>query len=180
VARALSDLHAVSLPSSVLVRGSADRKDEYRRFDVATPGLGAFAHVRFDRPARARKVYFAMGAALVPAYYVEGFTTDSGRDHSAYAYVIAARSGNVLMRQNLRSDAAFKYRVWADQTGDLRPMDGPVADFTPHPTGVPDGSGPAFVAPVLISIDGFNKPQDPWLASDATQSTGNNVDAYTD
>ena len=27
-----------------------------------------------------------------------------------------------------------------DATGDLRPTDGPLADFTPHPTGAPDGS----------------------------------------
>ena len=31
-----------------------------------------------------------------------------------------------------------------------------------------------------ISIDGFNKFADPWLAANATVTQGNNVDAYTD
>jgi hypothetical protein len=90
----------------------------------------------------------------------------------------------VLERHNLTADAAFRYRVFADATGDLRPLDGPIADFTPHPTGVPDGSDPAFVEPVLVSMESFKtRPPmaiDPWLSPTAVQTLGNNVDAYAD
>jgi hypothetical protein len=64
--------------------------------------------------------------------------------------------------------------VWAETTGDLRPLDGPVADFSPHPTGAPGAGRPPYIAPSLVSVDA------PWLATDATESSGNNVDAYTD
>src|SRR5262249_43347867 len=77
----------------------------------------------------------------------------------------------------------YTYRVWADPA-DGRPLDGPLADYTPHPTGIPDGSIGAPVAPSLIMMEGFNhNPSnlvDPWLPSGAAQTKGNNVDAYTD
>src|SRR5439155_4084630 len=79
---------------------------------------------------------------------------------------------------------AFTFRVFADGSGDHRPLDGPFADWTPHPTGKPDGTDPPFVAPVLVTIEGFNKNPmgavDPWLAPGTTDSIGNNVDAYAD
>jgi len=57
-------------------------------------------------------------------------------------------------------------------------------DYTPHPTGLPDNTPAAFASPVLITMEGFNtNPQgmpDPWLPSGATETVGNNVDAYTD
>jgi hypothetical protein len=101
----------------------------------------------------------------------------------------------------------FQYRVWADPTGERRPHDGPQADFTPHPTGTPDDSEPPFVPADLISVSGLNHPSkgktrgrfqvdfdrsgngygdarifkaDPWLAPDATETDGNNADAYVD
>jgi MYXO-CTERM domain-containing protein len=178
VARALSDLYATSIPSSVLAARPDGRKDDYRRFDLAAGQVNGV--LRLDRPARARKVYFPLADRLVPAYYVEVFATEKGASSDAYAYVIAADSGDVLQRHSLRADAAFKYRVWAEPSGNGRPFDGPVADFTPHPTGVPDGSFPDFVAPNLVTMDGFDKNADPWLPEAATQSKGNNVDAYTD
>ncbi|MEJ7733358.1 MAG: M36 family metallopeptidase [Polyangiaceae bacterium] len=122
-----------------------------------------------------------MADRLVPAFYVEVFArTADGAEVDAYGYAVAADDGRVLFRRNMTAYDAFQYRVWADPDGDKRPLDGPIADFTPHPTGVPDGSYPAFVAPVLVSIDGFNANADPWLAAGATQTKGNNVDAYTD
>ncbi|MBE7451697.1 MAG: hypothetical protein HS111_23235 [Kofleriaceae bacterium] len=51
--------------------------------------------------------------------------------------VLAARNGRVLDQANLTVDAEFDYRVWAEATGDRRPLDGPVADYSPHPTGAP-------------------------------------------
>ena len=179
VARALSDLYSVTVPASVLAPSAAGPKGKWARFDLANAQQGGLSSVRFDAPARARKVYFPLGDELVPAYYLEVFSTEQGGDEDVYGYVVAASDGRILERQNLTAHAAFKYRVWADGA-DGRPMDGPIADFTPHPTGVPDGSYPDYVAPSLITIDGFNEFQDPWLPADATTSKGNNVDAYTD
>ena len=65
----------------------------------------------------------------------------------AYRYLIAAQDGRVLERHNLTADAAFRYRVFADASGDFRPLDGPIADFTPHPAGLPDGSYPRLRGP---------------------------------
>ncbi|MEZ4294321.1 MAG: M36 family metallopeptidase [Polyangiaceae bacterium] len=180
VARALSDLYSLTVPASALAPNFNASKGEWQRFDLKSPGAGGLAGVTFERPARARKVHFPLADKLVPAYQVEVFADEKGGDSDVYGYVISAADGAVLRRQNLTAEAAFKYRVWADESGDFRPLDGPIADFTPHPTGVPDGSYPAFIAPALIQIDGFNSFKDPWVASDATQSRGNNVDAYTD
>ncbi len=179
VARALSDLYAMSVPSAALAASADGDKGEYRRFDLVSPGSGLGA-LRFDRPARAKRALYSLPDRLVPAYYVEVFATEKGASPDVYGYVVAADDGRVLSRQNLTAEAAFKYRVWADDGGDHRPFDGPVADFTPHPTGVPDGSAPTFVAPNLVTMDGFDKNADPWLPDGATESKGNNVDAYTD
>jgi len=70
--------------------------------------------------------------------------------------------------------------VWAETTAPFRPLDEPQADATPHPTGVPDGYDPPYVAPVDVTVAAFNAPADPWLAADATVTLGNNVDAYAD
>src|SRR6185436_11114603 len=128
--------------------------------------------------------FYPMPDRLVPAYYVEILAgTKAQVTSDAYAYVVAADDGKVLYRQNLTEYDTFNYRVWADES-DGRPLDGPIGDFTPHPTGLPDPSYPAFVAPTLISMEGFNhnpsNQPDPWLPAGATQTLGNNIDAYTD
>lgn len=50
--------------------------------------------------------------------------------------------------------------------------------------GAPDGNFPPYVATRLVAQEGFNTNPgglaDPWLADGATESRGNNVDAYTD
>jgi MYXO-CTERM domain-containing protein len=175
VARGLSDLYGATFPPSGLTPTSKTPKGEYRELDLA-----GSSQLRFDRPARAKKILFAVDGALAPAYYVELFSQKRGGEWDAYAYVVDARDGRLVQRRNLTAHADVTYRVHADATGDKRPLDGPVADFTPHPTGVPDGSYPAFIAPSLVTIDGFNQPADPWLGSATTISFGNNVDAYTD
>jgi len=70
----------------------------------------------------------------------------SGGDVEVFQYVIADDDGRVLYRRDATAYEAFKYRVWADEGGDHRPADGPLNDFTPHPTGVP-GEGPTGPAP---------------------------------
>jgi hypothetical protein len=85
---------------------------------------------------------------------------------------------------NLTEDAGttFTYRVWAETTGIKRPFNGPqgmVGD--PHPTGTNDGFQAPFVETALVTLaNGPISMADPWLATNATQTMGNNADAYTD
>ncbi len=134
-------------------------------------------------PARVKQVLYPVGMQLVPAWETEVAISENRRIQG-YHHVFSADDGRLLYRASLTDDAAFKYRVWADATGDLRPLDGPQGDYTPHPTEQPDGFDPAFVAPNLVTVDGFNtKPGggfDPWLPAGATTTQGNNVDAYAD
>ncbi|MFT3710793.1 MAG: M36 family metallopeptidase [Archangium sp.] len=134
-------------------------------------------------PAHVRRVYYAEGQALQAAYIVE-FTTYLGAEDATETFraIIAAADGTVLERSSLTAADAFSYRVWAETSG--RPLDGPLADYTPHPTGTPDRSRPAAVPPVLITTEGYNRnlfgTVDPWLPAGATETLGNNVDAYGD
>jgi len=135
--------------------------------------------------ATAKKVFFPIGGVLEAAYYVEILGRASGsRENDARGYVIAASDGHILHEQSLTMHEAFNYRVWADPNGLHTPLDGPITDTTPHPTGLVDGYKPDFVAPVLISMEGFNKnpdgKADPWLKADDTVTFGNNVWAYSD
>jgi hypothetical protein len=57
--------------------------------------------------------------------------------------------------------------------------------MSPHPTGVPDTLWPGHVSTVLVSVDGLNHPPgggpaDPWLPPGAVETSGNNVEAYSD
>jgi large repetitive protein len=180
VARAFQDLYEASLPAALLVEAGA--KDRYTLIDA----IGPAGDLQFSRPARVKKVYFPIpGQAPVPAYYLEmSVQRIHERSSDAYAYVIAADDARVLYRENLTHHAAFSYRVWAEPAGDKRPLDGPQAGYSPHPTGAPDGSSPPYIPANLVSMEGFNKSPDgdadPWLAADATETSGNNVDAYAD
>jgi hypothetical protein len=131
-------------------------------------------------PARVKPVWFRDARGLQPAWYVETQVADAPeRDADFHAYVIDAGSGAILFRHRQSEDAA--YRVWADSTPPFTPADGPTADFTPHPTGQPDGSRPAFVPPSLVILSsGPISTGDPWLAGNASETVGNNADAYTD
>ncbi len=129
---------------------------------------------------RVIEVLFPVERGLLPAYYVELWSEDATGNSVLDAFVLSAVDGRELERRSLTADVAFNYRVWADPTGDFRPLEGPYADFLPHPTGVPDGSAPVFGAPSMVSVESLLGPSDPWLLSNATETAGNNVDAYTD
>ncbi|HEX8537874.1 MAG TPA: M36 family metallopeptidase, partial [Cystobacter sp.] len=184
IALAYRDLTGAPLDGSLLTRKSlrADDQDPYTHYQLApyarplTEGLVI--------PARARRVFFPMTTGLEPAYYLELNTAREGSaDSDYYAYVVSAADGRLLMRNNLTAHADFSYRVWAETTPPYIPLDGPSGGaVTPHPTGRPGTvSAPPFVAPSLITLS--NAPfsrNDPWLADGATQTQGNNVDAYAD
>lgn len=145
----------------------------------AAQGEGA-AHL--GRPARVRKVYFALAKELVPAWHVELDVGAPGRTTSdVFAYVISAHDGALLFRKDLTEADAFGYRVWADPATTL-PDDGPQGTApSPHPTGVPNGYQPAFIAPSLVTLqNGPISTNDAWLPAGATETAGNNVEAYAD
>jgi MYXO-CTERM domain-containing protein len=156
----------------------------YLRFDLQPGSAVSSGGLRLLEPARVKAAYLPHGEVLAPAYVVEILSSQQGEfGHLAHRYVLSGEDGAVLDDLNLQS-SAHSYRVWADSTGTLTPSDGPTEDFTPHPTGTPDGRLPSFTASALITVEGLNtNPQgnpDPWLAAGATNTTGNNVDAYAD
>ncbi len=126
------------------------------------------------RPVRTWRVLFPTDEFLVPAFKVELLRTED-----SYSVIVDAFAARVLRVTSLTENANFNYRVFADAAGNKTPWDAPIADTTPN-TGAPGAQQPSFVTPQLVTIDGFNATQDPWLASGATQTQGNNVDAYTD
>ncbi|WP_394849508.1 M36 family metallopeptidase [Pendulispora brunnea] len=133
--------------------------------------------------ATARRVLFPDAYGLTPAYYVEFFARGpKSQENEAFGYVLSAKDGRVLYKTSLTQNEKFKYRVWAETDQGNIPTDGPYKDFSPNPAGVPQKNvRPEFnKTPPLIEIDGFNASKDPWLAADATTTSGNNVDAYSD
>ncbi|MFT3712765.1 MAG: myxosortase-dependent M36 family metallopeptidase [Archangium sp.] len=155
-------------------------------------GTDSAGALRFTAPAleshhiglaRTMQVLFpdVDGRALVPAYYVE--LDAAPRDSTAaqmFGTVVSARDGRVLWRHSLTENDTYTYRVWADPMT-LRPLDGPNGRATPHPTGTNDFSVLPFVQPSLVSLAYANiSTMDHWLGAGATESTGNNVEAYAD
>lgn len=177
---ALFDLHGVAF-SAADALDAPGPKGAWRWLDLASGAVGASSGLRLAGPARARKVLFPLPERLVPAWHLELSTqTSAGPEAQMVGTVISAEDGSVLYRRDLVASDAFAYRVWAEPVGDRRPLDGPIADFTPHPTKAPDGSAPPYVSAEFVTVESLNGPGDPWLAPGATESRGNNVDAYTD
>lgn len=184
IARSFNDFYGTKVPASAFV-DTKNPEHGYSFYAMNDTDETLARDIGLARPARVKKVYYPLPETLVPAYYVEiAGAKKSSTSSVLYSYVIAADDGRMLKRMSLTQDAAFTYRVWSDGAPNFTPMDGPQADYTPHPTGTPDGSSPAFVMPTLVTVDGFNKNPmntfDPWLAAGATQTLGNNVDAYVD
>jgi large repetitive protein len=139
--------------------------------------------------ARARRVLASDGGTLTAAWEVEVIGNAAPDpladpdipDLSARRYLIADATGKILRDTDLTHRDAFVYRLYAEPTGVRRPLDGPLADFSPHPTGFPDGSAPSsFIDSNLVVVDAFNGPRDPWLPNNATTTSGNNANAFSD
>ena len=129
------------------------------------------------QPVRAKPVWFRLPQGLVSAYYVEVLLHEDSEEHG-WAYVIAADDGQLLLRHNLTAHN-HAYRVFADPTSGT-PHPGPQGrNGTPHPTGVPDGYAAPIGSASLLTLSSapFSK-NDPWLPATATQTQGNNVDAF--
>ena len=139
--------------------------------------------------ARARRLLAGDGGAPAAAWEIE-VTGDGPPDPAtdpsiprplARRYVVSDATGKIVRDTNLTQYDAFVYRVYAETTGNRRPLDGPLTDFSPHPTGFPDGSAPAgVVSSNLVVMEAFNGPVDKWLPDNATTTSGNNVEAFSD
>jgi len=179
LARVYAARTGVDLPADA-VRDSGPLGEDFRGYSMRTP-QGALRILE----ASAKRVLYPEGKALVPAYHVELLARAPGsNENQARAYVLAADDGRVLYDVSLTENDAFNYRVWADPAGNHIPLDGPLVDYTPHPTGIPDKVVPGYQAPIMVMMESFKtKPTgviDPWLAADATFTFGNNVRAYSD
>jgi hypothetical protein len=134
--------------------------------------------------ARAKRELLFRDGGATPIWSVEVIADRAGFDDkpefSATRYLISDGDGSVVRKVNLVANDAFVYRAFAETTGNRTPLDGALQSFTPHPTGVPDGSVPGPGPYNLVVMDSFNSARDPWLASNATTTTGNNVDAFAD
>ena len=127
-------------------------------------------------------------------------TTEDGTINDYYAYVISAHDGSLLLRHNLTryesepakrtrargpvanlNPGGFTYRVWADAVTGI-PLDGPQGnDFHPKVTNTNDNAQPTLIPPVDVTLQNYAfSMNDPWLAPGATETVGNNVDAYVD
>jgi large repetitive protein len=187
LAGALSHRFGAAVAPSALTPVAGDPASRAQRFATV-----AGSPLALSEPGAVTPIFYPVGTALVPAYRVEFFAgTAASADADALRYVIAADDGRVLEVRDLTvkeanpaSRPAFTYRVFAEPNDDLRPLDGPVADLTPHPTGTPDGTPAPFVLPNLASTFGLNRQPsrkaDPWLPPTATETNGNNADAYVD
>ena len=184
VARALADAYNVKVDATKIA-DTKKKKSGYGLFGLTSPVTVGSDKIVFARPARVKKIFFPMPGTLVPAYYVEIQPGKKGvPDSGMFAYAIAADDGRVLMRHDLTQADSYQYRVWADPAGQKLYADGPLQDYNPHPTGIPDLSISGFATPSLVTMEGFNKNPggvaDPWLPAGATETKGNNIDAYTD
>ncbi len=139
--------------------------------------------------ARARRVLATDRGTTLAAWEVElsgdappdPLTDPSIPRPVARRYVIEDVSGVTRSDTDLTQQDAFVYRVYAEATGNRRPIDSPLTDFSPHPTGVPDGSAPTGIVPSnLVVMEAFNETFDKWLPDNATTTSGNNAEAFSD
>lgn len=175
IAKAALDLTGVVYePNEFILEEAPPDRGPYR-FYRSNPRQGD-TRPPFERPIRVQDVLFPLGEGqFAPGYYLEIWI----KGFPAFGYVIdSVDQSEVLFRKNLAADVAFKYRVY--NTGDAlcRPEDGP-APGTPHPTGKPDGFQTKTIPTRLIEVGSLLRG-DPWLATNATTTQGNNCIAYAD
>src|SRR5262249_4002993 len=144
----------------------------YRSYHLVPTARTLARKILFATPARVKKVFYPMPDRIVPGYYLElDLSSATSTSADLWGYVIAADTGELLLRRHLTFSVAYNYKVWGEAAAPYTPLDGPIGDFTPHPTGLPDGSAPPFIPPVMLSIDGFNQNPnntfDPWLPAGA-------------
>ncbi len=154
----------------------------YNQYDFRS-GTRSQNDVDMATPARIKRVHYADELGFTPAYYIEIDSAVPQETNSTFfAYIISGQDGSLLHRHNLTANEDFSYRVAANDSGGMEPWDGPHGnDGSPHPTGVPDGFQQPFQPELLVTLQNLPFSQnDPWLPNGATETDGNNVDAYID
>jgi large repetitive protein len=136
IANAFDDRTGIKILGTNLVDAGRE-ENGYRYFDLSETVETKRQGIVFATQARAKKVLYTMPDRLVPAYYLE---LDMGKVGSASAdlwgYVVSAETGELLERDHLTQAVAFNYKLCAHTTGKKTTLDGPIADRTPHTTGV--------------------------------------------
>jgi hypothetical protein len=142
----------------------------------ARTGWSVFEGPLLDGPASVRRVYFALGDHLEPAYDL-----DFDAAQQAFRAVVSSVDGRLLLFSTQTAHATA-YRVFADNTAPFTPWPAPNGPSAlPLPSGVPDNSDPPYVAPQLVTLDNAGLPtNDPWLPASAMLLDGNNARAYAD
>jgi len=181
---ALADCWGRLAPSASLVSPlPIARRNQADVYFAPTAAARAAGYV-LDEPGRASQVLFPMPTRLVPATYVELWVTDASQGSILIAYVVSAEDQSILHRRLLTEYDSFQYRVYADNVAPFLPSDAPFGDVTPDPAGMPSDTLPSFITQDMVTMEGFNtNPSgavDPWLPGGATETRGNNADAYTD
>lgn len=180
VATAASKGGATVTAADVIEKGNLD--GGYSEFTFAAHALGGR---REATPTRAKRVWFDGAKGLVPAYYVEIQLVSEGETNERtglHSFVISAEDGTLLFTKDMTEGEAFSYRVYANSSGPhaFHPYLGPQGHAgAPHPTGHPSTYQAPFIPSNLVTLESssFSK-HDPWLPPGATQSKGNNVDAF--
>ncbi len=178
IAQAIVDRHGVGL-DPLEIKNTGQTRHEYTYHTLSPSALTAIGpQARFE-PIRIKPVFYAMPDGLEAAYYLELFSSEQNKPTAAWSYVVSARDARILERTSLDFD--FDFTVWADQA-DGWPQDNPHgSSLTPLPIEADDNLLGNFIPPNTITIPtGFNTFEDPWLAPDATETLGNNVDAFAD
>ncbi len=181
LAKALAARFGAPLTTSAITDLGPEPNGEYHAYRVTTaPGTP-----RVIDTARVRKIYVPQKGRLVAAYHAELIARAPGsKEDDGWLFAIAADDGRTLHRSSITAHEKFTYRVWAEGGQNNIPADGPLKDSTPITTTAANTKELGFAAPILVSVDGFNKnPKgafDPWLTAAATTTKGNNVDAYSD
>ncbi len=178
VARAIANMTGASTHPTTLPKSQ-------RQYDThAVPAFASSGQTYVAAsPPRSKRVWFAQGGSLVPAYYVElDLSIGDQPDSELRSYVIAAKDGAVLFQNDLTAADSYNYRVWADKAPTLQPWDGPHGNgFTPHPTGKKDGTVLTYQPSQLVTAESLDfSKKDPWLPPMATEARGNNAVAYAD
>jgi len=176
LAVAFNDMEGTRFSSAQFEKVGA--KDAYQLF-----GFEAEHARQLVIPSRIKRVLFGMSDRFEAGYYLElNVGSPSSTDSDYFAYIISAETGAILMRKNLTVRDSFTYKVWANESGGRSIFhDGPQGNQgSPHPTGTPDGYQEPFVAPSMMTLESIAPVTDPWLPPGATETVGNNIDAYID
>lgn len=159
-------------------------RQDARTPDVRTPNARTWvppkaAAMSRDNRIRTKTVYWPQDDRLIRARQIEipVMFTASGEPRSA-RYIVD-EAGRVLSKTDLIDRyEPYRYRVFADSSG--QPHDTPFGHVLPHPDGAPTGWVPTTpAAQSLIEVaETSDVRDDPWLPDGATETVGNNVDAF--